>query len=396
MRHVGQPVFEGDLYARSALRDPYGSYRRIRDLGQAVWLPRRRMWAVGRFDDVKTALRAHGVLVSGRGIAANGLLNHLVQPITLTSDGEVHKRRKSVLMHPLTASSLQELRPRLEAEADRLVERLATGETFEAVSQLASHMPVTVVAELVGLNPAGRKRMLVWAAATFNALGVMNLRGLGALRRLSSFALYSWRLRPEDLEPDGWARRLFDAADRKGLTHKEARAMLHDYVGPALDTTILATAHMLWLLATNSEAFEELRATPSLVPSVVNEAVRLASPIRGFTRYAAADFPLGEQVISKGSRALILFASANRDERQYAHPDAFDVRRNPRDHVGWGHGQHVCAGMHLSRLEMELLLSALVRHVSKIETDAPKPIWNNVLQGFQTLPTRLYPVRGSV
>jgi len=191
--------------------------------------------------------------------------------------------------------------------------------------------------------------------------------------------------------PGGWADRLFDAADRGDISHTEARAMIIDYVAPALDTTILATGQMLWRLAVTPGAYDAVRGDPSLIPGIVNEAVRLGSPIRGFTRYAAQDFDLDGTVIPKGGRALILFASANRDPDKYPDPDRFDVTRNPRDHVGWGHGSHTCVGMHLARLEMEILLATLIRKVERIETGRPTMAWNNVLQGFARLPARLIP-----
>jgi cytochrome P450 len=254
------------------------------------------------------------------------------------------------------------------------------------MTSFAAHLPVTVVAELVGLNEEGRRHMLRWAASTFNALGAMNALGVAAMPDLLNLSRYVATLRRETVAPGGWAERLFDAAARGDLTTEEANSMVIDYVAPALDTTILATGHMLWRLATTPGAYETLRDEPDLIPAAVNEAVRLASPIRGFTRYATADLELGDAVIPKGARALILFASANRDERHYPQPDEFDIRRNPRDHVGWGHGAHTCVGMHLARLEMEILLASLVAQVARIETGAPVQVWNNVLQGFGRLP----------
>jgi len=219
-------------------------------------------------------------------------------------------------------------------------------------------------------------------------LGVMNLRGLISAPKMMELRRYVLGLGPDTVVPGGWASRLFEAADRKELSLQEAKSMVIDYVAPALDTTILATGHMLWRLAITQGAYEKVRSDPGLIPSVVNEAVRLASPIRGFTRYASEDYPLETVLIPSGSRVLILYASANREERRYPDPDLFDVNRNPRDHVGWGHGPHSCVGMHLARLEMEVLLKALVDRVETIEVGAPELAWNNVLQGFKTLPTR--------
>jgi len=385
-------VFESDLYSRPALRDAYPAYARLRAMGPAVWMPRRRMWAIARYDDVRSALRAADVLVSGKGVAANDTVNRLSSPVTLTSDGETHDRRRLALIQPLTPAPLKELRPRLEAEAAALVDTLADGRTFEAMSTVAAHLPVTIVAELVGLEPWARKRMLKWAAAAFNSLGVMNLRGLAAVPVMQGLGRYVRNLDRKAVTPGGWADRLFDAADRGDISRTEARAMIIDYVAPALDTTILASGQMLWRLATTPGAYEAVRADPSLIPGVVNEAVRMGSPIRGFTRYAAEDFALDGVTIPKGDRALILFASANRDPAKYPDPDRFDVSRNPRDHVGWGHGQHTCVGMHLARLEMEVLMAALVERVARIEADRPTLAWNNVLQGFARLPARLTPV----
>jgi cytochrome P450 len=165
---------------------------------------------------------------------------------------------------------------------------------------------------------------------------------------------------------------------------------MFDYVVPALDTTILSTGAMLHGLATVPDAFDKVRANPGLIPGVVDEAVRLATPLRGFTRLVGEDFPLSESVLPKGSRAWLLYASANLDERHYPNPDQFDVERNPRDHLGWGHGVHLCTGKHLARLEMESVLGALVRHVARIEADAPTRIVNNSAQGYATLPVRLH------
>jgi cytochrome P450 len=218
----------------------------------------------------------------------------------------------------------------------------------------------------------------------------MNFRFLRALPSLLDLRRYATNLTRENVMPGGWADGVFEAAERGQIAPEEAHAMIIDYVAPSLDTTILATGHMIWLLAKHADAFDAVKQDPSLITNTVHEAVRLASPIRGFTRYAAADTEIGDALIPKDARVLILYASANRDERKYADPDKFDVTRGARDHVAWGHGPHVCAGMHLARLEMECLLRALTRHVDRIEAGHGAPILNNVLQGFKTLPARFH------
>lgn len=384
------PTYGADLYARSALLDPYPHYKTIRSLGSAVWLPKRKMWAIGGYDDVKTALRADQALVSGKGVAANRIVNDMNSVTTLTSDGDVHIRRRTTLIKPLSPAALKELQARMEASADELVTRLRAGGGFDAVKDFAVHLPVSIVGELVGLKPDGRKNLLQWAAATFDALGPMNFRFLRALPSLLDMRKYAMNLSRDTVIPGGWADGVFEAAERGQISNGEARGMIIDYVAPSLDTTILATGHLIWLLAAHHEAFAAVKQDPSLITNTVHEAVRIASPIRGFTRFAASDVEIGDALIPKDARVLVLYASANRDERKYADPDKFDITRGARDHVAWGHGPHVCAGMHLARLEMECLLRALTRHVDRIEVGKPEPILNNVLQGFKTLPARFH------
>src|SRR4030095_3770581 len=95
------PELDADLYSDEAISDPYPIYRVIRDLGPAVWLSTHRVWAIARFKDVRAALRADHILVSGRGVAMNDLVNSHVSRVTLTTDGDVHRRLRRGFMTPL-------------------------------------------------------------------------------------------------------------------------------------------------------------------------------------------------------------------------------------------------------------------------------------------------------
>lgn len=384
------PSYPGNIFGRDALVDSSAHFRAIREAGPVVWLSRHRMWAAGRYEAAKAALRAADQLVSGKGVAANRLVNGMTAEITLTADGDEHRRRRLALIKPLGPAALSALKVRIATEAEALVLRLKGRGRFDAMPDFASVLPVSIVAELVGLRPEGRQNMLRWAAATFDALGPMNWRMVRALPTLVDLMRYSLRLRRGDVVPGSWADQIFAAADEGRLSPSEARSMIIDYVGPSLDTTILATGQMLVHLARHPDVLDAVRRDEGLAADFVFESVRLSSPIRGFTRLATEDFTLGGITIPAGGRLVVLYASANRDERKYADPDRFDITRNARDHLGWGHGAHACAGMHLARLEMECLLVALARHVGRIEVGEPAPFMNNVLQGFRSLPATFH------
>ena len=146
---------------------------------------------------------------------------------------------------------------------------------------------------------------------------------------------------------------------------------------------------MYWALAKDPKAYQEVRSNPDLIRGVVNEALRLSTPIRGFTRHVNAETTLNSYTIPKKSRILALYASGNLDGKKYPNPDRFDIHRNPEDHLAWGHGVHKCAGMHLARLEMEELLRALCKYVKHLEVGTPTYIVNNVLQGLESAPGKV-------
>ncbi len=339
---------------------------------------------------MQAAIRADDILLNGHGVAANDFINGTSSEATITSDGATHTRRRKILTKPLVPKSLEAIKQRVSDGADALIRSLMARDEFCAVKDFASYLPVTIVADLVGLEEEGRENMLEWAAATFDALGPMNDRTTAALQTAIGLIQYTQQLGPDRVKPNGWAARILGHISTGEISESEAAMMIVDYVAPSLDTTILASTHMLWRLATTAGAYDELKADPDLLRSMVFESVRLASPIRGFTRYVVGDYKTEAGTIPAGSRVAVLYASANWDERHYPDVDQFQIDRNPRDHMGWGHGSHICAGMHLARLEMETLAGALIRHVEHIEVGDPEPIMNNVLQGFAALPAKFH------
>jgi cytochrome P450 len=379
------PELELDLYRDDVLCDSREAFARIREAGPVVWLPRHRMYAMGRFADVRAALRDDGVFRSGSGVAANPITNRLGRDTTLFSDGTTHDTRRKVLMRSLGAKALGAIQPRVEREAQALVDRLLGDGPFETATDFSSHLPLTVVAELVGVRQ-DPQRLLHWAAATFDTLGPLNRRGVRAGRVSLSLLRYTRRLQAGRVAPGSWAASVFEARDRGELTTAEARALVIDFVAPALDTTILATTHLLWVLARNPEAWQRVRENPALIPRAVVENVRLASPIRGFTRRLAADHVAGDVALPAGARVVLLFGAANLDETEFPDPERFDLDRPNKVQLGWGNGAHTCVGIHLAKLEMQALLSAMVPRVRAVEAGEPVRLHNNTLQGISSLP----------
>jgi len=388
-RERSRPAVDLDLYSPAVTEDSAAAFAQIRDAGPLVWLRRHRMWAMGRFDDVREALRDDELFVSGHGVAANRMTNRAGRKTTLFSDGETHSARRKVLMRSLGAQAMAPLAGRLDAEAEAIVAGLVGRGAFDAPRDFSSGLPLRVVADLVGVRVSS-ERLLGWGAVSFDVLGPLNGRGLRAGPSSIGLLAYSQLLSRSRVVPGSWAASVFDAADRGEIDKSEARNMVIDFIAPSLDTTILASTHMLWLLGRNPEAWQRLRRDPELIPAAVVESVRLASPIRGFTRRVSRDAELGGVSLRAGERIVLLFGAANMDERRFPDPERFDLDRPPGGHLGWGNGPHTCVGIHLAKLEMAALLRALVARVETIEIAGPPTrLRNNTLQGIAALPVRL-------
>jgi cytochrome P450 len=385
------PVCAIDLFTDEARLNPYPLYEELRRLGPVVYLPEHDVYALARYREVVEVLDRWELYSSAQGVTMSAQLNEQLKGvITLFLDPPEHEAVREVLGRPLRPNLVRQLGPQIEAEAEAVVDRLVERGTFDAATDLAEHLPMTVVSQLVGLGEHGRANMLRWAAATWESQGPPNQRALDAgpvVEEFISFAINE--AVPGKLEPDGWAAQLYAAADAGDLPRDKCPFMMVDYVTPSLDTTIYAVSNAIRLFAEHPDQWDLLRAEPSLVPHAINETLRIESPVQQFTRVVTADHQLSGVDLAEGSRVMLLYGSANRDERKYPDPERFDIKRMPSDHLSFGRGEHVCVGMQLARLEMSALLRALIPRVARFDIVDAEPVLSNVLNGMKTLNVRV-------
>lgn len=384
-----RPTFDEDFWSDDVILDPYPRYEALRAAGPAVWLSQNDAWAITRYDAVRQALLNSEVFSSASGCMMNAPMNEATQGIMLCSDDPGHLAMRRLFAKPLQPKELVQLRPRLEALVRDKVETLIAQRDFDAVADLAHFLPLAVVTKLVGLDAEGREKMLFWAAGIFDAFGPLSsprtLTGLDIAQQVIAYVLE--RVDRANLVPGGWGEALFVAADRGVISEHTARMMLVDYLTPSLDTTINATSAAIELFAANPEQWDTLRDNSSLIPHAINEVIRIESPIRAFARRVTRDHRIGDAELHAGDRALMLYACANRDSAKYLSPERFDVTRRPSDHLGFGMGTHICAGMHLAKLEITILLEALLPRVSRFIVSDPVRRPHNTLRGLASLRT---------
>ena len=347
------PTSELDPYCDAALIEPWETYRQLQDLGSAVWLERYEMFALTRYDSVLRALRDASVFSSASGVMMNDDMNRVLRGNTLCSDGDEHRRLRRLIAKPLSAAALDALKSEITTKAEQLVDRLVAKRQFCAVTELATALPVDIVASAVGLPREGRERMLVWATQMFNCFGPLNHRARSAFPVLEEMMHYARTQAVRGkLTPGSWADAILDARDRGEIDQAVCPVMMIDYVGPSLDTTIYAIGNGVWLFAKHPREWQKVRESPSRVPAAINEILRMEAPVQSFSRLLTRNYTMDEVTLPAGSRAIVFYGAANRDERKFPDPHAFDVMRSSADQLAFGSGPHMCVGLHLARLEM--------------------------------------------
>ena len=385
------PHSDVDLFADDVLSDPYPHLRALRDAGPVVWLGAHDVYAVTRYDDVRRVLDDDNTFVSGQGVGFNDFVNTAGRGTTLMSDGDEHQIQREIIGRPLTPRSLADLRPDAQAIADALADRLVERRRFDAVTDLAEVIPTTWVPDLLGWPEDERDHLVEWAAAQFDGLGPLNDRAVASGDGILALSAFAQRLAGSTLPESSFGARIQRAADRGEVEPSRCPMLFIDYLAPSLDTTISAIGNAVWLFATQPEQWQLLRTEPGHVKSALNEVLRVESPISCFTRVATVSADIGGVTIPAGSRVLVSFTSANRDERRWDDPERFDITRENAGQIAFGHGEHACVGMGLARLEATAVLTALVERVESISLAGP-PVrkLNNLIRSFASLPVEVH------
>ncbi|NDV07675.1 cytochrome P450 [Rhodococcus sp. IEGM 248] len=382
------PRSDIDVFTDDALANPYELYRDLRDIAPLVYLPKYEMYALTRYEQVRGALDDPQTFSSAKGVGLNPAINSAMAGTIINSDPPAHTKLRSVLAARLAPRAIAALRPTIEAKADKHVERLLARGEFDAVTDLARTFPISVVLEMLGFPEEGRDQLLEWGSATFNAMGPENARCADSFPLAGE--MFGWLAEactPDRMAPGGLATTIHEAAARGDIPQEAVIPLMAGYSIPAFDTTISAIGSAIWMFAQHPDQWDLVRADRSLIPNAFNEVLRLESPVQMFARVTTKPYSTDGLELAPDSRILLMFASANRDERQYTDPDIFDVLRPAGDHVAFGYGIHGCPGQGLAKLEGHAVLDALARNVTRFEMRGePERELNNLTRALSSLP----------
>ena len=382
------PVCDTDFYSVETIADPVAMYCDMLKRGPIVWLSANNLFAICGHTEVVSALRDHQHFSSGHGVSVTEEINKLLIGSTLHSDPPQHDATRKITFAPLSPKNIRQVKDRIEKEAKFIVKRLTEKKQFDAATELAPYLPLTVVRDLVGLGDYGKDHMLQWGAATFELMGDPKDRreyAVENLKRLRGFLEADETL--DNLSDEGWAQRATRLGIESGMSPVRAAELMRDYIAPSLDTTISAIGYGIKLFAEHPEQWQKLRANRELMRNAIEEIVRLNTPIRAFTRFMQDDKTVAGTLLKKGTRVLIVYGAANRDGSRFPEPHRFDIERKTIGHVGFGQGVHACLGMNLARLEMSCLFHALADTVERFELAGDiVPSVNSTIHSYQSVP----------
>jgi cytochrome P450 PksS len=396
-----QPIKAPDLASPKFKANPYPFYARLRAeaplyrtraLGQTAWL-------ITRYDDIVAGLRDER-FSKGSGMTAEerskmpwvpGVIKPLMHNM-LDLDAPDHTRLRALVHKAFTPNLIERLRARIQTLCDELLTAAERRGRLELIRDFALPLPLTIIAELLGVPPDDRQKFHSWTKRFVAVSSPTDLflvlpqlwMGLRYMRRL----LERRRADPQDDLVTALVQ-AEEAGDR--LSPDELLAMVFLLLIAGYETTVNLIGSGTLALLQHPEQMERLRRNPRLIQPAIEELLRYTSPLDIATeRYAREEITLYEMTIRRQELVLLVLGSANRDERQFPRPDELDLAREPNRHLAFGQGAHYCLGAPLARMEGQIAISTLLGRFPGLRLAVPAETlrWRKSLplRGLEQLP----------
>jgi cytochrome P450 len=393
----------GDLLRPEVLADPYPLFRRLRQEDPVHEDPQGRGWIISRYDDVETVLAdrrfsAQRTLLASDGPGASSAVQAALARQMLFLDPPDHTRLRRLFTKAFTPQRMEALKPQVAATVTEYLNRAEdAGGSIDFIQDFAIPLPVTVIAQMLGVPTADRDRLRDWSVAFGKLINgrILSPQELAdAQRGVLEFVNYFRDLIAERRQhpADDMLSGLIEVEERGDrLNTEELIVNLILLLAAGHGTTTHLLGNGLLALSRHPGQWQRLVAAPTVAPTAVNELLRYDGPVQSTGRQALEDVPLANKIIKQGQRVTVFLGSANRDEAHFAEPEVLNLQRADARPLSFGHGIHTCLGAALARMETQLAFSELARRFPKLEVDTAAPEHNPSIsfRGLMALPIEL-------
>ena len=370
-------MFQFDPYSPAVDADPFPAYRRLRDEHPCFFSREAEMWVLSRYADIVSALADWQTYSSARGNLMTELPNRAGATLG-TTDPPRHDRLRGLVQHAFMKRNLEALADPIRDIARATVAEIPAEKTFDFIEDFSAKFTVRVLFAALGL-PIGDERT-VREKAVLMVQSDPHTRNKGP----EHIAAYNWMQ-----EYAGKVIAMRRAEPRNDLISNFALAEIDgdrlDDREVLLTTTTLIMAGVeslggfMMMFAYNLATFDEARravvANPALLPDAIEESLRFNTSAQRFRRRLMKDVTLHGQTMKEGDFVCLAYGSGNRDERQYPNPDAYDITRKPRGHLGFGGGVHACLGTAIARLAVKIAFDEFHKVVPDYTRVADQLAW---------------------
>jgi cytochrome P450 len=310
----------------------------------------------------------------------------------LNADPPDHTRLRGLIQKAFTTRFVESLRPRIESLTEELISKVAVNGHMDLMRDYALPLPVTVIADMLGVPVADRLRFVAWIQKFLDTgIGPQSVTIIPTIRKFRKYIQWLVNVRRQHPEDDLISALVMAEEAGDKLNQDELLAMIFLLLIAGYETTVNLIGNGTLALLDHPDQMERLRQTPTIMPSAVEELLRYDGPLEiSSQRYALQDVEIAGVTIPKGDLVGASLTSANRDPQQFEQPDTLDLTREPNRHVAFGQGIHYCLGAPLARLEAQIAFGTLLRRCPDLRLAVSRDVvrWRRslVLRGLESLP----------
>ncbi len=384
-----------DPYDVAINADPYPAYERLREEAPAYYNDRYDFWALSRHADVEKALVNWQVFSNTRSDILDVIKAGVKLPpgVILFEDPPEHTMHRGLLSRVFTPRRMAALEDQVREYCVRCLDPLVGSNGFDIITELAAQLPMRVIGMLLGIPEEDQVAVRDKTDADLRTRPgqPMKVRE-GTVANGDMFADYiEWRSKhpSDDLMTQLLNAEFEDGAgEKRTLTRDEVLTYTTVLAGAGNETTGRLIGWLAKLLAEHPDQRREVIEDRSLIPRVIDEALRFEPTGHATARYVMEDIDYYGRTIPAGSPILLLMAAANRDPRRYERPDVFDIHRDDISHLTFGFGLHYCLGANLARLEGRVALDELLNRFPEwdVDTDGMKLASTSTVRGWERMP----------